>query len=532
MSAETPMRCATAGPYLSAYVDGELAEPLRTQVERHIAACGACAAKVARYAAIDQKLGQLPPSAPKPGTLDAILAAVEERRPEPATRERLREGITLRDVRRRLSTLDFPAHDAEPPIPQARRRTLVLAGALPAIAAALIITVTLVAFIQMSGNRGYYVSGAPTPTPAPGRVTLERTQASVAAYRSQLSFDPVLPRFLPDGATLARIAVGPASAGATGRSLDIVWTLSGDVRQMRLRETPGNAGVPEYSPGGLDLALSWQIGDYPWRPLVPDARTEEPRIAVGQQRARVSIALEVPVPPGANGTVDAQGILRITALSMDRSFNFVTVKPAQTDGRIIHFKAAARDRTGQPAWGVEVYETSDGSRARVRVVDAAGTTIYTDILDGGGGIRLDERQRLFSTFSGAPDAALTEATGPLTTNLFRFANTLEQHGELWNMGETTYNGQRVWDLRLVNAPSLTHVYVSTATQQVIAVVVDDAAGVQPGGPSAAGHYASKSGCLTYTFIEYLDPARVSGAFATQPPRDYQAGATPPSIRCG
>ena len=38
ISAGAPMSCAEVRPYLSAYVDGELAEPLRAQVARHLRA--------------------------------------------------------------------------------------------------------------------------------------------------------------------------------------------------------------------------------------------------------------------------------------------------------------------------------------------------------------------------------------------------------------------------------------------------------------------------------------------------------------
>ena len=52
ISAGAPMSCAEVRPYLSAYVDGELAEPLRAQVARHISGCAECAAAAAGWSAI------------------------------------------------------------------------------------------------------------------------------------------------------------------------------------------------------------------------------------------------------------------------------------------------------------------------------------------------------------------------------------------------------------------------------------------------------------------------------------------------
>ena len=51
-----PLRCADVTPYLSAYADGELAQPLRAQIAAHLETCESCQAQVARYAGIDAAL--------------------------------------------------------------------------------------------------------------------------------------------------------------------------------------------------------------------------------------------------------------------------------------------------------------------------------------------------------------------------------------------------------------------------------------------------------------------------------------------
>ena len=64
LSAGAQMSCAEVRPYLSAYVDGELAEPLRAQVARHLAGCAECAARAESYQATDALLESAPGVAP------------------------------------------------------------------------------------------------------------------------------------------------------------------------------------------------------------------------------------------------------------------------------------------------------------------------------------------------------------------------------------------------------------------------------------------------------------------------------------
>ncbi len=81
------MRCAEAQPYLSAYADGELAEPLRAVVAAHVAGCAACRAEVERSRAVDRLLASLPATAPSPEVYARVQAAVARRGLDTVVRE-------------------------------------------------------------------------------------------------------------------------------------------------------------------------------------------------------------------------------------------------------------------------------------------------------------------------------------------------------------------------------------------------------------------------------------------------------------
>src|SRR5690348_6207183 len=89
LSPGAQMSCAEVRPYLSAYVDGELAEPLRSQIARHLAGCAECAARIEAYHSTDALLASLPGTAPSPEVFHAVMAAAREENAEPVERETL-----------------------------------------------------------------------------------------------------------------------------------------------------------------------------------------------------------------------------------------------------------------------------------------------------------------------------------------------------------------------------------------------------------------------------------------------------------
>jgi hypothetical protein len=76
------MDCRDSGPLLSDYVDGELDERKRRQVEAHLEACAACAARLADYERLGHEIRALPRLAPAAGLRAGVLAQVagEQRR--------------------------------------------------------------------------------------------------------------------------------------------------------------------------------------------------------------------------------------------------------------------------------------------------------------------------------------------------------------------------------------------------------------------------------------------------------------------
>ena len=95
------MSCAEVRPYLSAYVDGELAEPLRSQVARHLVGCAECAARAEGYRATDALLASLPATTPAPEVFHAVMAAAREQNAEPVERETLASPLAGLAARRR-----------------------------------------------------------------------------------------------------------------------------------------------------------------------------------------------------------------------------------------------------------------------------------------------------------------------------------------------------------------------------------------------------------------------------------------------
>ena len=546
MSTDMTMRCEDVAPYLSAFADGELPEPLRSEVAEHVATCESCSATLARYTEIDALFAGLPRSAPAPEALDLILAAIaaEDEREEQRRAVRATWGLT--SVKRRLTRLDMPVTDDGLPLrPRPTQRARWVSVALPAIAALLLISVTLVTFRWLPTKGPIFQGDVPTPTPAPGSVTLRDTRAAVSAIEKQLAFKPVLPSYLPDGATIHSVDIGPRDRDTEigEHTLDISWSISGSVQMIHLYEAPSKAGVSGYSAYSGTPQLQWQIGNTPWQQVRADANPDH--MAIEQRRAGVTIALEAPVransPQGAAG----QTLLRLISLSMDAQYAIMPAAPDENSARILplavqdmvaHYTAVALTGDGAIAWRQDVYVAPCASPAQPCQVRAAyslganGPMLYTEIASGQRLLHLDQAQKTYTWQPLIPAEQSASLNTTALPKLFFLGNTYLTTGILWYMGETSYKGQRVYDLLWTNAPNRTHVYVSTATHIVVAMEVDSRAKIKAGGPIAGSGARS---CLRYTMLEYLAPTDATDALLAQtiPDKYTESQDTQISLTC-
>lgn len=73
------MRCRTAKRLLAAYVDGELGDSQRIQVETHLRACGACRGRAAALRALEARLQASEPVPEVPaGFADRVLSVAQD----------------------------------------------------------------------------------------------------------------------------------------------------------------------------------------------------------------------------------------------------------------------------------------------------------------------------------------------------------------------------------------------------------------------------------------------------------------------
>jgi anti-sigma factor RsiW len=518
MSAETTMRCEDVAPYLSAFADGELPEPLRSEVAEHVETCDACSATLTSYAQIDILLAGLPRSAPSPELLDQILATVAAEDEQEERRQAVRSVWGLSSLKRRVTELDMPTDDRAPII-RARptHRSRWVSVAIPAIAALLLISVTLVTFRWLP-NKGTILppTQQSTPTSAPGSVTLDNTRAAVNAIAAQLAFKPILPTYLPDGAILADVTLGPQrDSEVADHYLDIYWSVTGSVHMIHLHEAPVKVGLVGYTDLATPNQVAWQIGNAPWTPIRVDAAPKN--MAIGQHRAGVSIALDASVAPNSSQAAAGQTMLRLISLSMDSRYLAMPAAPDAGTARILplsieemvaHYSAVALNGNGAVAWRTEVYvapclSTADPCQvSKSYALGANGATLYTDIASGQRLLHLDKAQQTFTWLPWLPADQGASLNNTAMPKLFYMANTYLSTGILWYLNETSYKGQRVFDLLWTNAPTRTHVYVSKESHQVVAMVVDKGAKIQTGGPIAGTGSLS---CIRYTMIEYVTP---------------------------
>jgi hypothetical protein len=539
------MRCEDVAPYLSAFADGELPEPLLSEVAEHVAACEACSATLVRYSEIDALLAGMPRTAPPPEALDEILAVVAAEGEQSVRRHAMRSAWGLTSFKRKMVELEMPLGD-KPPLqfrPTTRSRWVSIA--IPAIAAMLLVSVALVTFRWLP-NKSQTILPVqqPTATPAPGNETLATTSALVRAREAQLAFKPILPTYLPDGATLDGVGIDPQHDDMISEHyLDISWNINGTggaVITIHLHETPSKLGLTGYSLPSVTPQVEWQIGNAPWQQVRVDAAPKN--TAVAQFRAGVSIALDISTPSTGSQAAAGKTVLRLMSLSMDSRYVLMPTAPNESSARIVsvpykemvaHYKAVAINGNGAVAWREEVYVAPCASTADPCQVSeqywlgANGALLYTDISSGQRLLHLDQAQQTYTWQPIIPGSQSASLNGTALPNLFYLGNTYLNSGILWYLNETTYNKQRVYDLLWTIAPTRTHVYVSKETHQVVAMQVEKNAKILDGGPLAGTGALS---CTRYTMIEYLTPdAATDAQFAQDIQPNYTQSQEPQPV---
>lgn len=548
MSDRDILTCEDAAPYLSAFADGELAEPLRTEVAAHVSGCDHCAAQLDRMRAIDQLLARLPRTAPSAGVYERTLAAATRQAiPDPrgVTRETLsRERVAMRRRIRQMiapEVEDVDAH-ASPLAARRRSRTPWVAAAIPLVAALLLIALTATLFNRFPSLQRQGAASRPTPKAASA---LQQTQEAVHAVAGQLAFTPLVPTYLPDGAESPTVRIGPAEqVQANSRYLDITWTFrTGPAQSLHLRELPTGLGFYGYSAlNGVKSSsaspaspLAWGLPSLTgWSALA--LTTCASCLAVGETRPGVQLALDAQ-PRGSANAVAVATWLRTVSLSLDAPYHPLKVSlTAPSASLALRYQATVSDGQGSAwAWNVTIVG-SVGSQQYARVTNSH--VDVTEVIDGGQGARLDNANQTYESL--APPFQLATPPAIVTYPLFAAGEFLAD-GELWNLGvhqvKLPYNGLRnVYDLYRVNAALPEHIYADATTGQVIALVVDGQSVAHPGGVSGSQTYVSTSACppytVTYTTIEYVPQTSLPPTlFATQRPPGWSQGTVTPAFTC-
>ncbi|HET9110455.1 MAG TPA: anti-sigma factor [Ktedonobacterales bacterium] len=547
MSDDTTLDCATAAPYLSAFADGELAEPMRSAVVAHTADCERCTAELDRISAIDRLIGSLPRTAPSAGVYERALAAATRNAaadPRAITRERL-PGANGAALRRRIRDLIAPETvvDDEEAVaagllaPHPRRvHTRWLAAAVPAVAAVLLIALAASLFNRFPSFSQQGATSHPTPNTASA---LKQTRDSVNALAGQVAFTPVSPTYLPGGASAPRTTVGPAEqVEASSRYLDVTWTFpNGPVTSLHLRELPHGLGFDGYASPSAPSAtpLSWSLPSRAgWEPLA--ATTCAACLAVGETRQTMQLALDA--HPRAGATTDAVAAwLRLVSLSLDAPYQPLSVTLAAPDSSLVlRYLATVSDTQGHAwSWDVSVVG-ANGVQQSARA--QGGGADVTEIINGGSGARLDNATHTYEPLT--PPLPSAQPPRIVTQPL----NATEEYiaaGELWNLGVgpvTLPDGRMLnaYDLYWVNAAQPEHLYADASSGQAVALVVTPS-NVQPGGPNGVQTFISMTACqpytVTYTFIEYVpQTAQTAALFNTQKPSGWRQGSVAPAFTCG
>lgn len=547
MSDEMTLDCATVAPYLSAFADGELAEPMRSAVAAHTADCAHCTAELDRIRAIDRLIGALQRTTPSAGVYERVLTAAARNvaaDPRAVIRERL-PGADGSALRRRVHdllapetpTLDDEAGAASAPAPRLRRaRMRWVAAAVPAVAAVLLIALAASLFNRFPSFSQPGATSHPTPTTTSA---LKQTRDAVNALASQLAFTPISPTYLPMGASAPRAAIGPAEqVSASSRYLDITWTFpTGPATSLHLRELPRGLAFSGYMATGGQPAttLTWSLpASAGWSPLT--ATTCAACLAVGETRPTMQLALDA--HPRAGASADAVAAwLRLVSLSLDAPYRPLSVALAAPDSSLIlHYLATVSDTQGH-SWRWDVSVVGANGVQQAARAQGYGADV-TEIINEGSGARLDNATHTYE----ALNPPLPSAQPPrIVTQPLNATEEYVAAGELWNMGVgpvTLPDGRTLnaYDLFWVNAAQPEHLYADASSGQTVALVVTPSA-TQPGGPNGVQTFISMTACppytVTYTFIEYMpQTAQTATLFNTQEPSGWRSGAVTPVFTCG
>jgi hypothetical protein len=209
------------------------------------------------------------------------------------------------------------------------------------------------------------------------------------------------------------------------------------------------------------------------------------------------------------------------------------ILPLKTEDLVAHYTVVALNGNGAVAWHEDAYiapcsSTADPCQVRKSYgLGANGAVLYTDIASGQRLLHLDEAQQTYIWQPVIPADQGTSLNSTALPALFYLANTYLSTGILWYLNETTYKGQPVYDLLWTNAPTRTHVYVSTATHQVVAMEVGTGAKILSGGPIAGTGSLS---CIRYTMIEYVESSATTDAkLAQNIPSGFKQSQEPPQV---
>jgi hypothetical protein len=537
------MRCADVRPYLSAFVDGELAEPLRSQMARHLAGCAECAARAASYRATDALLARLPGSAPSPEVYHAVMAAAREQNAEPVERETLPAPLAGLAARQLRVVRPEPRQSDVPAALSGARAKSWIATVAPAVAAVLLVTLAALAF------RGLVTlphESGPATTPTPALTILEQTQTQVAVVSrtAKLPFTPVLPTYAPNGASSVDVSLGYADDKTTVTYLDIVWnvTPSGYLRKIHIRESANGYPYPGYTLDNSGDATGWQLIDKrSWQPLKNEhpeqltSTTFYQAVAAGQyQENALYVAVEAIGTSPSSSRDSLLATLRQVTLSMDGEQKQIPLASLQTTGLILHYKAQTRVAPGQtPAWSVEVY-VNPANDAQSVAVSVNGKLRYVDVSQGSQGYRWDAQTGVYangprSLFSGDMNPNINGNQN--VTHIFSSPGEFLQTGLLWYSGQNAKVGNATaYDYRLVSAPNLTHVYIDQRTNQVVKVDVDTSKTWNSPPPTDVPQLYGQDNCSYFTLIEYVASAP-DETFSLAPPRSSQQGAVPATVTC-
>lgn len=537
---DQPMRCGDAAPYLSAYSDGELEDALRARVAAHVADCAQCEAEVRRHAAIRALVGTLPRSTPSPEVLDRVLAAVvRPAAPSPVTRESLLRKPKLLAPRSLPPLLrmhsDTPA--VVRPVGRRGRPPSIAARAIPLLAAALLIALSLFAFSRfpLAGRLG---GNRPMTTPQSVASVLAETQRQANAKRSALPFTPVVPTYLPPGATVRSVTVGTEPSDPALRYLDMNWTLAYPLTTLHIRESalPLDKRGDFVQGGYSDPALTWSLGKDSWVPgLIQGAPA---RCAVGQTRPGLSIAVDV-ASQASGGACDTSNfaeinVLRLASLSLDAPYMPLTVRAPDGTHTVLHFRAYKMSPGGF-SW--DVYADPILQRTSITVLNANGDRLYADLIGADGGVtRIDPQAKHYQQLPGSAAAGEPAQLATSTATFFATADTLLGSGELWNLGLTNAPAglvgvARAYELVLVDAPYPTAIYVAPATRQILGAEVDYQSTIHPGGPRASSKLTPANACPSYGFIQYLPPSAVPASTFTPSPGYVEGAVNVTPVTC-